>query len=364
MKIMLVVTGLSVGGAERLVTHLVDAFAEVGHEVMLVWLGGPDELQPTDPRVEMVSLRMTRSPWSVLLGMCQLRRLIRKFAPDVVNSHLVHANMLARIIRVVAPIPRLVTSAHNSNEESRLRMLAYRLTDRLADISTNVAEGSVQAFIDQGAVRPGRMVAIDNGIDTRNFTFDPTARDQLRAELKLGAGASLLLAVGRLSAEKDYPNLLRAFARLGCSSLSPKLAIVGAGPLQSELERLADSLGVAERVWFLGIRHDVRGLMSAADVFVLSSAWEGLPIVLLEAMSCARTVVATDSGGVGEVLGDTGWLVPPRDSDALAEALAEALALPLGERTRYGELARARVVSQYSIDATVSRYLALFEASA
>ena len=87
-------------------------------------------------------------------------------------------------------------------------------------------------------------------------------------------------------------------------------------------------------------------------------------VVVAEAMACERVVVATDSGGVREVVGDAGWLVPPRDAEALADALADALALSPAERARYGELARARVVSRYSIDATASRYLALFEANA
>ena len=170
-------------------------------------------------------------------------------------------------------------------------MVAYRLTDRLADVSTNVSNKAVQAFIAQRAVRPGRMFAIDNGVNTQEFAFDPTDRDRLRAEFQLDTEVPLLLAVGRLREQKDYPNLLRAIARIAAEPALPRLMIVGDGPLRKGLERLAESLGVAERVYFLGIRHDIAALMSAADVFVLSSAWEGLPVVLLEAMASERAVV-------------------------------------------------------------------------
>lgn len=98
----------------------------------------------------------------------------------MINSHLVHANILTRLLRLAAPLPRLVSSAHNTNEEGCGRMVAYRLTDRLADISTNVSEEAVAAFEQQGALRRGRMIAIHNGIDTEAFTFDPAGRERVR----------------------------------------------------------------------------------------------------------------------------------------------------------------------------------------
>ena len=317
MKVVLVITSLGVGGAERLVTSLADRYAAIGHEVMLVRFHGEAELRPNDPRVRLENLDMRRSPWGVLVAMCRLRRLIRAFGPDVVNSHLVHGNLLTRLLRLVTPMPRLVSSAHNTNEEGRGRMLAYRLTDRLADISTNVSEEAVAAFVAQGALKPGRMLAIHNGIDTESFAYSPAARAQVRAELGLEETTPLLMAVGRLWEPKDYPNLLRAFASLEAGVVPPQLVIVGDGPLRDDLGTLTDSLDVADRVRFLGVRHDVPALMSACDLFVLSSAWEGFGLVVAEAMACRRPVVATDCGGVREVVGEAGFLVPPRDAQVL-----------------------------------------------
>jgi len=185
MRILMVITGLGVGGAERLVTGLADHFADVGHEVLLVRFFGDAELRPSDPRVRLENLQMRRSPLGVLAAMVRFRRLVCSFRPDVVNSHMVHPNILTRLLRLVTPMPRLVSSAHNTNEQGRGRMLAYRLTDRLADISTNVSDEAVEAFKQQGALRPGRMVTIHNGIDTAAFTFDPAARERVRAELSL-----------------------------------------------------------------------------------------------------------------------------------------------------------------------------------
>lgn len=359
MKILLSITSLGVGGAERLVTALADRYVGDGLQVMLVRFHGEAELRPNDPRVGLENLDMRRSPLGVLVAMWRFRRLIRAFRPDVVNSHLVHANILTRLLRLVTPMPRLVSSAHNTNEEGRGRMLAYRLTDRLADISTNVSGEAVAAFEQQGGVKPGRMLAIHNGIDTDSFVFDPAARAHVRSELGLEESTPLLLAVGRLWAQKDYPNLLRAFAGLRAGA-APQLAIVGDGPLRKELDALAESLGVRERVRFLGVRHDVPALMSACDLFVLSSAWEGFGLVVAEAMACGRMVVATDCGGVREVVGDAGFLVPPRDAQAVTEAMGRALRLPDEQRKRLGIAARKRVVARYSLEAMAQKYLAVY----
>jgi len=356
---LLAITSLGVGGAERLVTALADRYAAAGHEVMLVRFHGEVELRPSDSRVRLENLDMRRSPLGVLFAMWRFRRFVCIFGPDVVNTHLVHANLLTRLLRLVTPMPRLVSSAHNTNEEGRGRMLAYRLTDCLADISTNVSGEAVAAFERQGAVKPGRMLAIHNGIDTDSFAFDPAARTHVCSELGLEESTPLLLAVGRLWAPKDYPNLLRAFAGLRAGAV-PQLVIVGDGPLRKELDALAESLGVRERVRFLGVRHDVPALMSACDLFVLSSAWEGFGLVVAEAMACGRMVVATDCGGVREVVGEAGFLVPPRDAQALTEAMGRALRLPDEQRQRLGTAARERVVARYSLEALAQKYLAVY----
>jgi glycosyltransferase involved in cell wall biosynthesis len=361
MKILLVITGLGVGGAERLVTGLADHFAGGGHEVLLVRFLGDAELRPIDPRVRLDNLKMRRSPLGVLTAMGRFRRIVRNFRPDVVNSHLVHANILTRLLRLVTPLPLLVSSAHNTNEGGRGRMLAYRLTNWLVDISTNVSDEAVRAFEQQRALQSGQMRAIYNGIDTHSFIFNEAARHSVRQELGVDASTALLLSVGRLSEQKDYPNLLQAFAGLEAGPMPPRLVIVGDGPLRDDLVLLAESLGVTNRVTFLRVRHDVPALMSACDLFVLSSAREGFGLVVAEAMACNRVVVATDCGGVKEVVGDIGYLAPPRDSEALAAAVAYALLMSPEERLRLGQSGRDRVIANFSLHTTAERYLSIYK---
>lgn len=360
MKILFVITGLGMGGAENVVTSLADAMVAKSHEVRIAYMTCPAVVLPKNPNISVICLGMI-SKADVFKAFFRLNSLIREFQPDVVHSHMVHANIMVRFVRLIAPIKRLISTAHSSNEGGKLRMLAYRLTDRLADLSTNVSAEAVSAFVNDGAVKPGRMLAVHNGIDTDAFAFCYEARTRLRAELLQDEGSKLLLAVGRLHEAKDYPNLFRAIAQLDGCNLKYQLCVVGDGQLRASLEKLVDDFGLNSRVRFLGIRRDVADLMSAADIFVLSSAWEGFPTVVMEAMANERLVVATDCGGVREAVGSTGFLVRPKDPMALARKLSTALQLPPDEAALLGYAARQRVLAHYSLDAVVDNWLNIYK---
>ena len=168
------------------------------------------------------------------------------------------------------------------------------------------------------------------------------------------------LAVGRLEPVKDYPTLLAAMVQVPEPS---RLLIAGAGHLKDELIRLAANLGIEERVRFLGFEPDIARLMQAADGFVLSSLWEGLPMGLLEAGACSLPAVATRAPGTPEVIVDaeTGWLTPVGDSFALGEAMSRVVSLPFEERLAMGERARQHVMERFSLDAVLDRWEALFD---
>lgn len=354
----MIITGLGMGGAEHVVVNLADALVKQGHKVMIAYLTGEILVRPQDPNVDVVAIGMS-SARNIASAYIKLRNSVRDFKPDVVHSHMVHANILARLLRLSIKIPRLICTAHNSNEGSRFRTLAYRLTDCLADISTNVCYEAVAASIAKGAVKKGRMVSIPNGIDTTKFKFDAEARVSIRKELNVG-NIHMVLAVGRLEPQKDYPNLMSAVASLKQKRQDFKVFIAGHGPLRGELEVLAQALDVDKYFTFLGIRRDIPALMSAADTFVLSSAWEGLPLVIGEAMACEREIVATDCGGVKEILGDAGMLVDAKDPDALSNALDQSLSHTTEYRVELGAKARRRILDEYSLEATVAKYLNLY----
>lgn len=360
MKVLLVITGMSMGGAEKVVANLADALAKAGHEILVAYLKAkPFQVSPQRPDVRVVCLGIN-SVRDIASGYLRFRKIVREFKPHIVHSHMFHATMLARLSRLSTSIPCMISTCHNAVDGGRLRALAYRVTDRLTDISTNVSCEAVEAFIDRGAVQEGRMVPIYNGIAVDEFRASPEAHAKVRAAFGIGADCKLYLAAGRLSILKDYPNMFDALARLP-SDLKFKLLVAGDGPLRPALEQRVAELGLESRVQFLGIRSDITDLMSAADVFILSSSGEGFALVVAEAMACECVVVATDCGGVKEVLGNEGFLVPSRDSRALADALVAASSLGAGDAAELGQSARRRVVNMYSFDRAVERWQGFYD---
>ncbi|WP_429154407.1 glycosyltransferase [Aeromonas veronii] len=360
MKILYVITGLGMGGAERQVCDLADQFSAKGHQILLISMTGETVNRPQSTDIEVVELNMAKTPMGFIKAYWLVRRLIKQFKPDVVHSHMVHANLFARLLRLSTRIPKLICTAHSTNEGGRGRMLAYRVTDALCDLSTNVSQEAVDAFIVQGAAPVNRMIAMPNGIDTERFTFNPLSRVILRTQLKLVDDVPLILAVGRFNEAKDYPNLLTAFNNLSSELQSAQLAIIGTGEEQANIEELAVQLGLTPRVHFLGLQRNVHEWMSAADLFVLSSAWEGFGLVVAEAMACERVVVATDCGGVKEVLGDSGILVPAKNSTALAKGLEKGLKLNYNIALNNGKKSRQRVVEYYSLSTQAEKWLKLY----
>lgn len=359
MRILLVTTGLALGGAERQVVDLADRLAGRGHDVAIAYLVGGVEVRP-DAAVELFPVGFSKSPSGLARGCLHLGRLIRAWQPDVVHSHMVHANLLTRLVRIISPMRRLVCTAHNTNEGGRWVSLAYRLTDRLADVSTNVSQEAVEAFERHGAVPRGRMLAVHNGIDVRLFSDAPERRADSRDRLFPDRTRRLLLSVGRLAEQKNHAGLLRVFASFAKRLPDVDLWIAGDGPLRAALQQQCADLGLEDRVVLLGSRSDVPDLMRAADVFVLASHFEGFGLVVAEAMASGTPVVATDAGGVAEVMAGTGFLVPVDDEASLGHALDEAFSMDAERRLAMVSAARRRA-EDLDIERSVDGWLRLYE---
>ncbi|SPJ22140.1 N-acetylgalactosamine-N, N'-diacetylbacillosaminyl-diphospho-undecaprenol 4-alpha-N-acetylgalactosaminyltransferase [Prolinoborus fasciculus] len=238
---------------------------------------------------------------------------------------MVHANILTRLIRLSTPIKKLICTAHNSNEGSFLRMALYRITHNLADLTTNVSNTAVYSFEKKKAVPKNTMRTVYNGINFTRFKYSSVAKQELFNELNLKDNTKIILAVGRLNQQKNYPNLLRAIKLLNDKYTEPfMLLIAGDGELRLYIEKLINELNLNNFVLLLGRRSDIPKLMSACDVFVLSSDYEGLPTVLIEALACQAHTVSTDVSGAAEVLKDNGVIVPINNPEELFKAI-EAL---------------------------------------
>jgi len=360
-RILFLVTGLAYGGAETQVVYLATRFKSRGWEVGVVSLIPPkayiEDLEKADVLVFSLDIRRKLPDPRPILRLVQI---IRKWQPDVVHSHMVHANLLARIVRPLAPFPVLVCTAHSIDEGGRLREVLYRLTDPFCDLTTQVSQAGLESYVHVGAVPRHKICYIPNGVDTERFK--PNLEDRLKVRKELGVEGFVWFAVGRFDPPKDYPNMLQAFVRVVHKHLNTMLLIAGDGPLRKTMENMTRELGVEKHVRFLGIRRDIPQLMNAADAYVMSSEWEGMPMVLLEASACRLPIVATNVGGNAEIVldGQTGFLVPPKSPEALSQAMLRMMDLPEEVREKMGEQARKHIESNFSLDRIVDCWEALY----
>lgn len=324
MKILYIITGLGQGGAERVTCDLADKMNNLGHDVGIIYFYGEAITKPKSPDISITKISL-ESYSDLMLFFFSLIKYIRKFNPDIIHSHMFHANIVTRIIRPFIRVPRLINTAHSSNEGDNIRMALYRITDRLTDLTTNVSEYATQTFINLGAVPRNRIRTVYNGIDFSKFNFRPDAHNIIRSELNIPSNKKIILAVRRFHSAKNYFNLINAISLLKNRNNNFVLLIAGEGELRNEIEKLIVDKELENHVNLLGSRNDIPLLMSACDVFVLSSDYEGLPTVLIEALGCEAHIVSTDVSGAQEIIQDNGLIVPTKDPLALSNVLYQVL---------------------------------------
>lgn len=357
MRIVELIPTLGVGGAERIVSLLAQELVTLGHDVEVVALGEPeDSWIEAELRAAGVPIHhLGKGPGFEARVVLDLARTLRGIEPDVVHTHL---HVLKYLLPGSPPYRwrRVVHTLHNlaQNEavasDRRLQQVAFRTGVVPVAIGDAVADSFAEVY---GFDVPW---SIPNGIPVRDFQRGEAVRARLRAELGLG-DAPTFIVVGRLNEQKNHAMLLRAFAdpRLAHA----RLLVVGDGDLRAGLEAQAAPLG--DRVRFLGIRRDVPDLLAASDAFVLSSDWEGNPLVVMEALSAGRAVVSTAVGCVPELVSaDTGMLVEAGDEAGLVGALV-GLAVDPARTRSLGQAAAAEALARFDASVMARAYVELFE---
>jgi glycosyltransferase involved in cell wall biosynthesis len=363
LRIAFVITSTGVGGAERQVYELARALRSRGHGVGVISMLPMHEqfLPLQDYGIRLASLEMTKGIADPR-ALVRLARLISAWRPDVVHGHMVHANLLTRLCRLLVPGPRVISTMHNQDEGAQWRYLAYRLTDPLADVTTTVSPVAVEEAIRRHAVSRADVVLVPNGLDTRMHAADVALRAATRASFGLGERFTWL-AVGRLVEAKRHLDLIEAMRKVCQTAPDTCLLIAGDGPLRPSLQAAIRAAGLTSSISLLGLRDDVRALMQAADAFVLSSAWEGLPMVLLEAAASSLPIVTTDVGGSREVVvdGRTGFLAPAGQPAELAHQMSRLVRLNAEERRSMGGRARKHVRAAFDLERIVDRWETLYQ---
>lgn len=291
-------------------------------------------------------------------ALIELTRHVRRIRPHIVHTHTAKAGTLGRLAALLARAPIIVHTYHGhvfrgyfSPAKTRLFLAIERWLGRRTDRLLAVSETVRAELLALGIGNPERLLAMPLGLDLERFLGCEAMRGRLRAELGVGDQAPLVGIVARMVPIKAHEVLLEAAARLARDVPAARFLIVGDGERRAELEALAASLRLSDRVRFLGWRPDLDRIYADLDIVALCSRNEGSPVSLIEAMAAARPVVATRVGGVPEIVEDgvSGYLVPHGDSAAMAAALGALLADP--ERRRaMGAAGRKRVAPAFGAE--------------
>jgi glycosyltransferase involved in cell wall biosynthesis len=384
IRVVRVITRLNVGGPSIQALMLTDRLSREGFPTTLIHgrlgPGEGDMRYLVDGRVLDVrfvpTLQRELSPLADLRTLWTLVATLRRLRPSIVHTHMAKAGTLARVAALICnawPLRARIQTVHTyhghvlegyfSGWKTRLFVAVERwlaaTTDRIIAISPRIR----RELIDQYRIgRDAQYAVVPLGFELSPFA-QISADDRVRARVELGIspGAAVITTVGRLTAIKQHELFLEMARRISEARADAVFLIAGDGEERERLEASTDGLGLRDRVRFLGWRRDLATLYAATDVFALTSRNEGTPVALIEAMAAGVPGVATDVGGVGDVIADPslGTLVPFGDPDALARAV-EALVADSGARERMGARARASVLARYDMARLVEEMAALY----
>jgi len=349
-RILRIITRLNIGGPARQALTLTRALRGDFDTTLAAGQATAAEGELTDPEVQVRRVPLVRRPdpvtdWRAYKA---VSALIRETHPDLVHTHMSKAGAIGRVAAARArPQPLTVHTFHGHVLEGYFswpvqrafieveRRLASR-TNALIAISSEIRD----ALLELGIGRPDQYRVIPLGFDLSSLLEVNGPRGELRTQLGLGLDVPLVGIVGRLVPIKDHRTAFQALAELP----EAHLAVLGDGELRAELESTVRAMRLTDRVHFTGWWMDMAGAMSDLDLVLLTSRNEGTPVSLIEALAAGRAVVATDVGGVRDVVQDgvTGRIVPAGDAVAAAEALSQLIGAPT-ERSRLGAAGRADV---------------------
>lgn len=367
-SILYVVTSLSVGGAQKALLHLASSTFSAYYRPYVLTLVGEGGLQAAfiATGIPVQSLQLQRpSQWFLMIP--RVLRLLWQVRPHAVHGWQHHGNLLATLIWLLAGCrPRLLWGIHHTPTAATLRRpqhaLVLRLGRWLSPLPQHILYVSQRSLEQHRALGYAcqRAEVVPNGIPLTGAP-DPRVRQEIRTALGVSENTPLIGSLTRAVPEKDIPNLLAAIAHYQRLGDNAHFLLAGEGMVATHPLLQAGLAQVLEpaRVHCLGVRSDANRLLAALDLATLASSREALPLFLLEAMAQGVPCVATAVGDVPTLVGETGWVVPPHDPVALAQAWQTMLALPLGQRQALGEKARQRVQVHYSLAALVDKYRAL-----
>lgn len=345
-------TDSAIGGTERMILAVATGLPVHLFRSSVVTLkgGGVLEAACTDRSIPYYSLAM-RSKIDIGAPM-RLMRLLKSLEPDILHTYLFHANVLGRTVGRMAGVPVIVSGQRNVDLWRRgYHHMIDRYTSRWCDIIISNSHAGEKFLIERTGINPSKIDVVHNGISL-------PADDLSLAER---SAPYTLVTVASLTPQKGHEYLIAAFSRLRQRGFSGKLIIVGTGKRHDELVACVRNAGCVDAVDFVGFTNDVSVYLKQADIFILPSLWEGIPVALMEAMSYGIPCIASQVGGVPELIDHriNGILVEPGNVEQLTETITD-ITNDAQMRQKIGAAARRKIASRFSLDAMIESLTAIY----
>jgi glycosyltransferase involved in cell wall biosynthesis len=378
-RILHIITRMIKGGAQRSTLLLADGLQMPPYNYEVLLCSG-EELGSEGELISEVHKRslpffvigdLVRLPNLVkdIKALFRLYQLIKKRQFEIVHTHTSKAGVLGRIAAKLAGTPIIVHTPHGHIFHSYFSpavTFVYTLLEKFCSAFTDkiimLTETERQEHIGPKIASPEKFVVIHSGVELEKFSGINIDIQNKKEELKIGQNLDIVATVGRLVPEKGHCYLIESAKGVIRKNPNTIFLIIGSGPLKDELEAMAQRLGISGQFRFLGLRDDVPEILHTIDLFVFPSLNEGMGRVLVEAMACSKAVVASDVGGIRDVVLNqvTGTLVPPRDTDRLAEAILELL-VDKEKRYRMGLEGKKRASGLFDIKTVVAQTDTLYK---
>jgi glycosyltransferase involved in cell wall biosynthesis len=375
MKIVYTIVGLTTGGAEIMLYRILSKINRERFSPSVVCLMDrgtlADRIEALGIPVYTLGMKTAGVPTPNVIW--KLVNIIREIKPDLIQGWMYHGNLAAQFasLFVGQQIPVFWTiqgTVYSLKLEKPMTAAIIKLSAYLSRFTSKVIHVSQVGKIQHEALGYDKKNGwvIFNTVDTSLFVPSEAARADIRAELGLAENAFMIGLVCRYHPMKDHANFLQAAAHLLQEYPNIHFALVGTGVVKENesLYQTIEQLGISHRTHLLGERSDMPRITAALDIASSASAYgEGCPLIVGEAMSCGVPCTVTDVGDSGLIVGNTGWVVPPKNPKALAKAWQESIELGAEGREALGKAARTRVIECFSLDSVVASYERLYESA-
>ncbi|RCJ37355.1 group 1 glycosyl transferase [Nostoc minutum NIES-26] len=368
-KIAFIIRDLNFGGAQRQLVTLAKGLDKQGFDVNILYFypGGPLEKDLKDSNISVICLEK-RGRWHLFSFFWHLVQHLKQIRPNVLHGYLAESNLLSILLKPFLPATKIIWGIRESNGNIQfndwLGNLIFKLESFLSHFPDLIIVNSYAGqtyYLTQG-FPTDKMIVISNGIDTERFKPDQEVGAKVRAEWGISKNTILIGLVGRINPIKDHPTFLKTAALLAEERTDVRFVCVGVGSetYARELYELAEKLNIFEKVIWTGGRADMPAVHNALNIAVSSSGYtEGFSNVIGEAMACGVPCVVTDVGDSAWIVGDTGIVVPPRNPEALKNAMKKLIE-NLGANNFNRAHIRQRIVEQFSVQQLVIKTEAAF----